>query len=796
MLKCTYNTIPTTYFTRLFLVSAILIVPACSKDNDSAKLNAPPAGTAYLRTVQNCAELEATIKQQLIAKMREQVEQNLERAIEYGEFPCWRNDIEYAADAATPTVGQSTTGGTSKESGAQEYSTTNNQVAGVDEADFIENDNKYIYMVSGNEFIIFAAWPVDTTRIIGRYTIEGTPQRLFVAANRALIYSTVASEAVCGSSSENGVSATSIASDIYYPYQTGKLKITVLDITDLTAPKLEREINFNGEFVAGRRIDNTIHTVIRFAGLNNISYSTWPEDAFDNCSNNYSESQLRAMFSKLIDKNINAINALDFSDIWPTATDIDHDGDETLTSKSSLYSDCNSFYAPTTTNSDGFLSVVSLNIADDSNIKATTIAGKSDTVYASLNNLYVAATSYERIYSNSTASYDYFYNVAERTVIHQFALSDTGEAPRYVASGQIAGRLVNQFALDEYDNHLRVASTEGHLPNPNTSNNVFVLKETQTEDKVCAANDSDCKVEFTCDTQYCCAKKSDCSETFSDDDANCVVRDGLGTCELYYKADASRKVTRLKVVGSVKGLAPSEDIRAVRFDGKRGYMVTFKKTDPLFTFDLTDPTNPQTTGELKIPGFSTYIHFLDDNHLLTIGFDASEQGSFAWFTGIQLQIFDVSDLASPLLMHKVTIGTRGTTSDATDDHLAFNYFASRGLLAVPMGICEGGDDDGGYGSELTFNGLLLYQVSIENGLTEIGRIDHHQGDENESCYNWWSSPNSQVKRSVFMENYVYSVSSELLKVNDVNALSPDLVNIELPQLEASNTELDKCLVVD
>ena len=94
-------------------------------------------------------------------------------------------------------------------------------------------------------------------------------------------------------------------------------------------------------------------------------------------------------------------------------------------------------------------------------------------------------------------------------------------------------------------------------------------------------------------------------------------------------------------------------------------MVTFKKTDPLFAFDLSNPYNPQTLGELHIPGFSTYMHFMDEDHLLTIGFDAEDQGSFAYFQGVMLQIFDVSDPGAMTLEHREIIGTRGTTSDAT-----------------------------------------------------------------------------------------------------------------------------------
>jgi hypothetical protein len=188
------------------------------------------------------------------------------------------------------------------------------------------------------------------------------------------------------------------------------------------------------------------------------------------------------------------------------------------------------------------------------------------------------------------------------------------------------------------------------------------------------------------------------------------------------------------------------------------------------------------------------MHFMDPTHLLTIGFDADDQGSFAWFTGIMLQIFDVSDPANLTLVHKQIIGSRGTTSDATDDHLAFNYFPSRELLAIPMGICEDAAGSGGsYGQTMTFNGLMVFHVTADAGFTLLGGIDHRDfaadngGYDGYDCYNWWQNPNSQVKRSVFMsasadatETFVYSLSPEVLKVAELSTLDAPLAAEALP----------------
>jgi hypothetical protein len=205
-------------------------------------------------------------------------------------------------------------------------------------------------------------------------------------------------------------------------------------------------------------------------------------------------------------------------------------------------------------------------------------------------------------------------------------------------------------------------------------------------------------------------------------------------------------------------------------------VVTFKKTDPLFVLDLYDPGHPRILGELKIPGFSTYMHQMDRNHLLSIGYDAQDHGDFAYFDGILLQIFDVSDATNPRLLHRETIGTRGSSSEAATNHLAFNYFEELGLLALPMTICEGGGD-GSFGDTLSFSGLLVYDVSVAGGFHRRGGVNH--GTEGESCGRWWTDAGSQVQRSIFQGNSVFSIAMDRMKVQNMNAFGVDLADIRL-----------------
>jgi hypothetical protein len=197
-------------------------------------------------------------------------------------------------------------------------------------------------------------------------------------------------------------------------------------------------------------------------------------------------------------------------------------------------------------------------------------------------------------------------DVHEATSIDKFALQPESTFVRYVGSGVAKGRVLNQFSMDEYRGNLRIATTTGRVPDPDVHSTVTVLTE----------------------------------------------QDG-----------------RLVRVGMVDGIAPTEDIRSVRYDRDVGYVVTFEKTDPLFVLDLSHPEQPTLRGELHIPGYSTYLHLMDEVHLLTMGYGAEDQGDFAWFSGLQLQVINVADLDAPILLHRETIGTRGSTSDAATNHL-------------------------------------------------------------------------------------------------------------------------------
>lgn len=674
--------------------------------------------TAALRAMASCNDLAEELRARTLAEMNATLDEYEAMAKEWGQYGCWM-----AEDGGGPVAGGGTTPPSGSDS-ASEYSETNNQVAGVDEADFVKNDGAYVYILADGRFQIVDAWPADQAHRVAAVDIEGTPTKLFVHADRAVVYSSLPGST--GGSVDSGpwgyYGEPGGSSECTYGYDcemTGDghpMKITVLDISDRANPVLERETTFTGSFLAARRIGDAVHTVVAFPERLVPGLSYWPEDLWD-CQERTPE-EIEAIFEALRAENTRLIQEASTADWIPSAVDTLYTGGVAHT-REGVLTDCTGYYASADGDGSAFLSVVSMDPSRHDPLAAVTVVGRPGFVYGAADALYVAA---RQAYPGEGGWY--FADPAENpeaSTVHEFLLTSQ-PYPRatYSGSGVVKGRVLNQFSMDRFDGRLRIATTTGHVPSPDVHSTITVLE-----------------------------------------------KQGPGLVE----------------VGRLDQIAPTEDIRSVRFDGERGFIVTFKKTDPLFVLDLADPTAPSIAGELKIPGFSTYMHLMDEDHLLTIGYDADDQGSFAWFQGVMLQIFDVSDPANPALTHKEIIGTRGSTSEATTNHLAFNYFAQKDLLAIPMTVCEGADGGGSYGDLMTFSGLMVYRVTPSSGFSYLGGVEHQTPETPESywgaCGNWWTQSSSLVQRSIFMDDFVYSITPAEIRVDAVDGLGTDLAVVDL-----------------
>jgi len=296
-----------------------------------------------------------------------------------------------------------------------------------------------------------------------------------------------------------------------------------------------------------------------------------------------------------------------------------------------------------------------------------------------------------------------------RTVLYKFGL---GEDVTLEGTGEVSGKILNQFSLGEYgyegEDVLRIATNNGAW-GTDSRNYVYCLK---------------------------------------------IIGD------------------RLEIIGELEvEEAAGEDIYSARFIGTRGFLVTFVKVDPLFTLDLSDPSEPEVVGELKVPGYSDYIHPMGEDHLITIGKDTILENGITWYQGLQLSIFDISNFADPILLHKELIGNRGTTSEALSNHKAFTFWAEdedSNLLAIPVDLYEyQGEPDYpySYGTH-TFTGLYVYRVTVENGFEYLGRIS--TAPETGETYYYGSSWLRGLFIEQDVEKDVYAVNDEAVRSADID----------------------------
>jgi uncharacterized secreted protein with C-terminal beta-propeller domain len=209
-------------------------------------------------------------------------------------------------------------------------------------------------------------------------------------------------------------------------------------------------------------------------------------------------------------------------------------------------------------------------------------------------------------------------------------------------------------------------------------------------------------------------------------------------------------------------------------------MVTFKRLDPFFVIDLSDPTRPGILGKLKLPGFSDYLHPYDAHHIIGIGKETEEnQWGGISTAGLKIALFDVSDVNNPGLVDQVVIGEAGTDSEVLRDHKAFLFDREKDILVIPVREVQKiplvGSKYPSYTQKI-WQGVYVYGIRPAEGFTLRGTVTH---DTDDSPNYYWGSP-SAVTRSLFMDDVLYTLSSRELIASDLTNLSRLLKDLPLP----------------
>jgi len=593
-------------------------------------------------------------------------------------------------------------------------------VVGVDEADSVKNDGEYIYQLpqdytASKQLIIAKAYPAAAAAVVSTTDLSAydiNPRALLLHGNVLVVI---------------GSSSGSITLEQGTNQWFSSTVLQLWDVSDKTSPALERTMQLEGWYLSGRMIDGRTYIVAE-------TQPAWVTSEGAAWMWGSSESKFLRNSAPLF-RELQPGDARDarqrsrvpFGAVEPACNKI---GvlvglGETSTSWISV------FAVDTDKGRSSF-----------GTWKVATHAGRGNTVYVSRERIYVAATTY--VY-NRVAPQDASPDADEPmprsgvwSAVMRFDINSG--APAFAGIAEVDGSIINQFALDEHDGHLRVATTKGFMwAQPSTSESVIT-----------------------------------------------VLNQDLST------------------VGLLEGLAPGERIYSVRFMGGRGYVVTYRQVDPFFVFDLSRPEAPTMLGYLKIPGFSDYLHPLAGNYMLGIGKDTEvlENSDRVTMKGVKLSLFNVNDPENPTEEAVLVLGDAGSSTEVSYEHKAFLYHQGSGVIALPVDLhqaeeCKaertvGGACPGFTGSwaPTTFQGA--YVIYLEGDATRSFRVhgrithEHLSGTTNDpsdtSRVMWglwdgwgWRSTLRRIYRAIYMDGLLYTLSDRHMQVHELSTMAEKAV---------------------
>ena len=218
----------------------------------------------------------------------------------------------------------------------------------------------------------------------------------------------------------------------------------------------------------------------------------------------------------------------------------------------------------------------------------------------------------------------------------------------------------------------------------------------------------------------------------------------------------------MKEVGRLDGIAKAEKIYSVRYVGNKAYIVTFKEIDPLFVIDLSDVRNPKILGELKIPGYSTYLHPYDETHLIGFGYNTIQNsiGTGTMNDGLKMAMFDVSDVNNPKELFNVKVGDSRTSSKLTSNHKALLFSKEKNFIAFPVSS---------YSNGRTNYKAQVYDIDLNKGFTLRGEIEHKDETVTTQKY-YYGNYKLSIDRIIYSNDVFYTMSNKLIKASDMNTL--------------------------
>jgi len=654
-----------------------------------------------------------------------------------------RAGIKVPAPVTTPLVATVTATATATEGSAPEYSHSNVQVAGVDEANIVKTDGKYIYLVGRPSLIktqlngketyvrrtpvyIVLAYPPSNMKLVSKVEVLGSVKGIFINNDKLVVinssskyYEVVKYTATSPTPWTATVTVTTTtttkvsAPPIFVVKPVQNTTILVYDASKHEEPVLKYKDSVSGWVLAARMIGDKVYvvTVIR---NNFIAYPYSLRVKIGNSSilvpavNGKVMPPDKIIYVSLKDVMLYnngyvVVAGLSLSDgAFDAKAYIMPYPNRMYVSKESIYllSSAWSYYEVML---DVIKNAVFPNLPHDVLVRVNaTLFNTSLPVYVRLTKAgnildkYMRGAPKEDLIKIFTSVYEYLEkNITGKplTVTHIFRLKLEGLTAAMVAHAKVSGRVLDQFAMDERDGYFRIATTATAIKKFRIAGYSQIMVPTLTP-----------------------------------------VYD---TVNNVYVLNASN----LRIVGKLEGLEPGEMVYAARYVGRYLYLVTFRRVDPLFAIDLSNPKNPKVIGFVKMPGYSEYLHPYKNRYLIGVGMDTDESGRVK---GLKIALYDVSNPKNIAEVSSIKIEGGWSTSQVLWDHKAFLINPSKGYLCIPVRI---------YGAGKVGAYLYIVRIGEDGKLSVAGKVQH---------------PN--VVRSLYIGNYLYAISQTLVQSVDLNTM--------------------------
>ncbi|WP_100011441.1 beta-propeller domain-containing protein [Lentibacillus sediminis] len=617
------------------------------------------------------AELEQIENQQQLAQLLK--ERSPELAREQAEVGV--TTTESSMDTAESSAGNAES---ITSNAASDVSTTNVQVAGIDEGDLIKTDGEYIYFARSSDIVITSADREESTAVSTIAEENFRPAEIYLEGD-LLISVGHTYEPIRLEETEPPPGDTIDIAPM--PVQQNLTTVHIYDISDKTALEKVREVSLEGMYKTSRKMDGQLY----LTASHHPPFQIQQQD----------DAEARPFFKDTAVQSEGAPVAFEDMYFFPESQE------------------------------NNYLLIASIDLQDlDEEAKVQTYLGASNEFYMSENNIYLAVNQYEKRDISKETNTSMIASPAVNTKIMQFVIDDG--AVSYQTSTVVPGRLINQFAMDERDGVFRVATTKGEMWGPPeqepSTNNLY---------------------------------------TFD---------------------------TSLNPLGKVEGLAEGERIYSVRFMDQVAYMVTFRQVDPLFVIDLSNPQDPEVLGELKIPGFSNYLHPLDEDHVIGFGQHTTLQQlqngeePIVRTEGLKISVFDVSDPENPKEKYSKVIGESGSYSELNHDHRALFQQPNSSLYGFPATLfnSETVKEEGMVyeNQTLLHQGALLYEITPVEGIVWKDSITHQEADTE------FPNEKSRIQRMVSIDGTLYTFSHDQATAYDI-ALETILGTVQLPEQNQS-----------